>query len=102
MSYSDKMYAVIQAPFIDVSNWSNDWQGSVTKDQIVKNVKMAKDGDIINMHSVHEKTAQAVPEILAYFKAQGIQVVSVSELFHIRGQKLMTGVQYSKCPPAAE
>lgn len=97
VKYSDTMYSVIEAPFIDVSNWSNDWDNNVTKDQIVENVKKAKDGDIINMHSVHEKTAQAVPEILAYFKAQGIQVVSVSELYAIRGVKLMTGVKYSRC-----
>ncbi len=97
VSYSDDMYAVIDKPFIDVSCWSNDWQSSVTKEQIVDNVKKAEDGAIINMHSVHEKTAEAVPEILAYFKQQGIQVVSVSELFAIKGQKLMNGETYSKC-----
>ncbi len=97
VAYSDDMFAVIDKPFIDVSCWSNDWQSSVTKEQIVANVEKAKDGDIINMHSVHEKTAQAVPEILAYFKQEGIQVVSVSELFAIKGQKLMNGVKYSKC-----
>ncbi len=97
VAYSDDMYAVIDKPFIDVSCWSNDWQSSVTKERIVENVEQAKDGDIINMHSVHEKTAQAVPEILAYFKQKGIQVVSVSELFAIKGQKLMNGVKYNKC-----
>lgn len=98
VAYSDAMYKVIDAPFIDVSNWSNDYQGSVTKDDIVTNVCKAKDGDIINMHSVHEKTAQAVPEILAYFAKQGIQVVSVSELFAIRGKTLESGKKYYSCP----
>lgn len=99
VNYGNEMYAVINAPFIDVSRWSNDWQEDVTKDQIIKNVKEAVDGDIINMHSSQAKTAEAVPEILAYFKEQGIQVVSVSELFAVRGEKLMTGVKYFKCPP---
>lgn len=96
VAYSATMYAVIEKPFIDVSIWSNDYQTSVEKDAIVKNVteKLA-DGGIINMHSVHEKTAQAVPEILAYCKENGYQVVSVSELFAIKGKKLMTGVKYS-------
>ena len=90
------MYAVIEKPFIDVSVWSQDYQASVTKDDIVENVtKNLKDGDIINMHSVHEKTAQAVPEILKYCKDNGIQVVSVSELFAIKGKPLMTGVKYN-------
>ncbi len=94
VAYGDTMFEVIDAPIIDVSNWSHDYQDSVTKDQIVKNVKAARDGDIINMHSTYEKTADAVPEILAYFQEKGIQVVSVSELFAIRGKKLMKGVKY--------
>lgn len=98
VAYSDTMFAVIEAPFIDVSIWSQDYQDSVDKDAIVQNVtKNLADGGIINMHSVHEKTAQAVPEILAYCKENGYQVVSVSELFAIKGQKLMTGVKYFKC-----
>ena len=61
VAYSDTMYAVIEKPFIDVSVWSNDYVNSTTKEDLVENVtKNLKDGDIINMHSVHEKTAQAV------------------------------------------
>lgn len=97
VAYSDTMFAVIEKPFIDVSIWSNDYQDSVKKDAIVKNVVAGlADGGIINMHSVHEKTAQAVPEILEKCKEKGYQVVSVSELFYIKGQKLMTGVKYNK------
>ncbi len=95
VAYSDTMFEVIDKPFIDVSIWSNDYQDTVNKDAIVKNVtsKLA-DGGIINMHSVHEKTAQAVPEILAYCKEKGFQVVSVSELFAIKGKALEAGVKY--------
>ncbi len=95
VAYSKTMFNVIEKPFIDVSIWSHDYQESVDKDAIVKNVtSILADGGIINMHSVHEKTAQAVPEILAYCKEKGFQVVSVSELFAIKGKKLMTGVKY--------
>lgn len=99
VAYNDTMFEVIDKPFIDVSIWSNDYQDTVDKDAIVKNVtsKLADgkgDGGIINMHSVHEKTAQAVPEILAYCKENGYQVVSVSELFAIKGKPLEAGVKY--------
>lgn len=95
VEYSDAMFAVIEKPFIDVSIWSQDYQSSTTKDDLVRNVtNNLADGGIINMHSVHEKTAQAVPEILEYCKDNGYQVVSVSELFAIKGKKLMTGVKY--------
>lgn len=94
VAYSDAMFAVIEKPFIDVSIWSQDYQ-NIDKDAIVKNViNNLADGGIINMHSVHEKTAQAVPEILEYCKENDYQVVSVSELFAIKGKKLMTGVKY--------
>ena len=67
-----------------------------TKDDLVNNViNNLKDGGIINMHSVHQKTAEAVPEILEQCKDKGYQVVSVSELFAIKGKKLMTGVKYN-------
>lgn len=96
VAYSQAMYAVIEKPFIDVSIWSKDYQNSTTKDNLVNNViNNLKDGGIINMHSVHEKTAQAVPEILEQCKDKGYQVVSVSELFAIKGKKLMTGVKYN-------
>ena len=94
-AYSQAMYAVIEKPFIDVSIWSQDYQNSTTKDDLVNNViSNLKDGGIINMHSVHQKTAEAVPEILEQCKDKGYQVVSVSELFAIKGKKLMTGVKY--------
>lgn len=96
VAYSDTMFAVIEKPFIDVSVWSNDYVNSTTKEDLVENVtKNLKDGDIINMHSVHEKTAQAVPEILKYCKDNGIQVVGVSESFAIKGKALMTGKKYN-------
>lgn len=100
VAYSDTMFETIKAPLIDVSNWSNDWQSSVTTEQIITNVKRAKDGDIVNFHSTQVTTAEAVPTLLAYFKEQGVQIVSVSELFAVRGQKLMEGVKYSSCPPS--
>ena len=94
--YSQAMYAVIEKPFIDVSIWSQDYQNSTTKDDLVNNViNNLKDGGIINMHSVHDKTAEAVPEILEQCKDKGYQVVGVSELFAIKGKKLMTGVKYN-------
>lgn len=96
VAYSQAMYAVIEKPFIDVSIWSQDYQDKTTKDDLVNNViNNLKDGGIINMHSVHDKTAEAVPEILEQCKDKGYQVVGVSELFAIKGKKLMTGVKYN-------
>lgn len=98
LSVSSAMKGYIKAPFIQCAVDSKDWD-KATKEQIIENVKKAKDGDIVLMHETQTNTAQAVNELLDYFKEKGWQVVSVSELFAVRGKKLMTGTEYSSCAP---
>ena len=96
-SYSTTMFDCIKAPFIDCSVDSKDWSMGSTAEKIIENVKAAQDGDIILMHATYKTTAEAVPVLLEYFQEKGYQVVSVSELFAVRGQKLMTGQKYNSC-----
>lgn len=97
-SYSTTMFDCIKAPFIDCSVDSKDWSMGSTAEKIIENVKAAQDGDIILMHATYKTTAEAVPVLLEYFQEKGYQVVSVSELFAVREQKLVTGQKYSSCP----
>lgn len=98
LSVSNTMKESIEAPFIQCGTDSKDWD-KATKEQIVANVKAAKDGDIVLMHETQKNTADAINEILDYFEEKGWQVVSVSELFAVRGKKLITGTEYSSCAP---
>lgn len=95
--YSTTMFDCIKAPFIDCSVDSKDWHMGSTAEEIIENVKAAQDGDIILMHETYKTTAEAVPVLLEYFQEKGYQVVSVSELFAVREQKLMTGQKYNSC-----
>ncbi len=99
LAYSDTMYANIAAPFIDCAVDSKDWDNA-TAEEIVANVTAAKDGDIVLMHVNQAKTLEALPAILEYYAEAGIQIVSVSELFAVRGEALADGVQYGSCPAA--
>lgn len=57
-----------------------DWK-SHNPDEILKIVKEnVKDGSIILMHDIHETSAQAVEPVLKFLKAEGYDIVSVSEL----------------------
>ncbi len=100
LSISQTMLDYIPSPFINCATDSKDWNNA-TVEEIVANVTSAKDGDIILMHETENETVEALPEIIAYFQEQGVQIVSVSELFAVRGVDLMTGTKYSSCPPAS-
>ncbi len=83
----------VNAPLINASRDTQDWNNA-TKDQILTTLKNAQDGDFILMHANYQTTATAVKEALEYYDEQGIQVVSVSELFYIKGRQLTTGTLY--------
>ncbi|MCH5251818.1 MAG: polysaccharide deacetylase family protein [Lachnospiraceae bacterium] len=88
------MQGYINAPFIDCSVDSKDWDGATTA-KIIENVEKAQDGDIVLMHETEANTVAAIETLLQYFQDKGWQVVSVSELFKAKGKKLMTGTKYS-------
>lgn len=88
-------------PLINCGIDSGDWNGA-TKDQIVSKIKAAMadgslDNQIVLMHETYEATAAAMEELLPYMKAQGWQVVSVSELFKANGKTLQAGTAYNNC-----
>lgn len=99
LATSATMRECINAPFVHCGVDSKDWDKATTE-KIIENVKKAKDGDIILMHETENNTVEAVPVLLDYFKEQGWQVVSVSELFLARGQKMTPGQDHHSCPPA--
>lgn len=100
LATSATMRECINAPFVHCGVDSKDWVEGTKTEQIIENVKKAKDGDIILMHETQNNTVEAVPVLLDYFEEQGWQVVSVSELFLVRGQKMTPGEDHHRCPPA--
>ncbi len=85
----------IPYPFILWSLDTNDWKKSNTSDSIYQYVtENVTDGDIILMHDMYEKTAEAVPRILDWLQQNGYQVGSVSELFQTKGVEVQNGVKY--------
>lgn len=94
LAISKTMLGYINAPFINCAVDSKDWNKATVED-IIKNVKTAKDGDIVLMHETENNTVEALEPLLQYFAEQDIQVVSVTQLFAAKGKTLITGTQYS-------
>ena len=82
---------------IDTGDWNN-----ASKDQIVQKIKSAmNDGSLRNAvilcHETYDTTAAAIEELAPYLKAQGWQIVTVSEMFAANGKQLKTGDVNNYC-----
>ncbi|MBQ3029518.1 MAG: 1,4-beta-xylanase, partial [Lachnospiraceae bacterium] len=69
---------------------------NVTAEQIVNTINtQKKDGAIVLMHQPYSTTATAMETIIPQLVAEGWQIVSVSELFKVKGLELKDGQVYN-------
>ena len=88
-------------PLISCAIDTKDWNGA-SKDQIVNTIKSnMSNGNLRNSivlcHENYSTTASAMEEVLPYLKAQGWQVVTISEMFAVNGKSLNGGQVYTRC-----
>ena len=102
LDYNDSVQQTLhEAPFITCAIDTEDWN-KASKDQIINTIKtnMASGqlkNAIVLAHENHDTTASAMEEIFPYLKANGWQVVTISEMFAINGKKLQGGQVYTRC-----
>lgn len=73
-----------------------DWKYHNSKrlsDYILDNVR---DGDIVLMHDIYSATVNGVDMVIPKLMDRGYRIVSVSELFSIRGMELESGKVYGR------
>ena len=78
----------IKRPIVMWSVDSRDWEAqsvSTIKANVLKDIS---DGDIIIMHDGYESTIKGTQEVLKELSKQHYRVVSVSELFELKGVKI--------------
>jgi peptidoglycan/xylan/chitin deacetylase (PgdA/CDA1 family) len=81
-------------PLILWSVDTEDWRYRRT-DRLIKYVrKHRRNGAVILMHDIHPSTVRAAEPIIRELKANGYQLVTVSELAAIRGEKFGAGTVY--------
>ena len=66
---------------MEVVNWTNDsldWKIKTT-DGIVQHVlKQSAPGDIVLLHSIHERSVQALPSVIDGLRAQGCRFTTLA------------------------
>lgn len=87
-------------PMITCSVDTQDWNNA-SKDQIVSTIKNAMNngslnGSIVLCHETYSTTAAAMEELAPYLKSQGWQIVTISEMFAVKGKQLNGGQIYTK------
>lgn len=92
---------VQSAAGLPLAMWSVDtldWE--LKNAESVKNyvLNIAKDGDIILLHDIHETSIQAMLQIIPELVNRGYQLVTVSEMAAARGVTLENGQKYYEFP----
>lgn len=70
----------LKLPSIGAAHAAYDWEEKSTRESITERCSQAGPGDIVLLHTWSEKTAAALPAIIANLRAKGLRFVTVSEL----------------------
>ena len=95
-SSNKRVRSSIDRPIIVWDIDTLDWKYHNSKrlsDYILKNVQ---DGDIVLMHDIYSATVNGVDMVIPKLMERGYRVVSVSELFSIKGKELENGKVYGR------
>lgn len=95
-SYDSRLKAEVEMPMILWSIDTEDWKSRDAEKVSQHVIQNAKDGDIVLMHDLYESTAEAVEAIVPALINKGFQLVTISELYEVRGEVLEVGNIYSR------
>lgn len=93
-NYNKTVSSNAGVPMIYWSVDTLDWKyrnSTYVKNTIIDN---AKDGDIILLHDIHQTSVEGFKLALPKLKKKGYELVTVTELYKIKGKKLKKGVMY--------
>lgn len=93
-SHNERMRNIVDLPMILWTIDTEDWKSKNAKavsDHVLKNIK---DGSIVLMHDIYGSTSQAVKVIVPELIKQGYQLVTISELYELKGMTLEAGIVY--------
>ena len=75
---------------------TEDWKDETSTSQIVQTIKNAMsngsgNGAVVLCHETKDKTVAAIQELAPYIKAQGWQIVTISEMYAAKGKSIPYG-----------
>lgn len=95
LSTNTSVKNTVREPMINCSIDSKDWDGATTEQIINTITTQKKDGAIVLMHENYNSTATAMEILIPQLVSEGWQIVSVSELFKVKGLELADGSVYN-------
>ncbi len=86
----ERVLSLIDYPFMNWNVDTLDWDEKTTCEYIISSVlDNASDGSVVLMHSIYEKTAQALETIIPVLLERGFELVTVSEMYKRKGEELL-------------
>lgn len=82
--YGSSNATVEAAAGLPIVNWTIDtldWQNRNPQIILEKVKAQAQSGGVILMHDIHQTTADALPDVIAFLKEEGYQFVTVNEMY---------------------
>ena len=96
---NDSVKATIPMPLMLWSVDTLDWK-SRNADAVTSNIlNNVKDGDIILMHDLYDSTKEASFKVIPELINRGYQLVTVSEMYQLKGVELQAGGRYTNIDP---
>lgn len=96
-SFNDTVSKIVDVPMIYWSVDTLDWKYR-NVDYVYREImKTADDGEIILLHDSHPTTVDGFIKALPKLKKKGYELVTVSELFKLKGKKMKPGTMYYSC-----
>ncbi len=94
----DTLRSRIEAPIILWSVDPRDWEDEDVARQTAAIVEAAQDGDIILLHDIYPSSVDTALQAVDGLMARGFRLVTVEELFHLRGIDPQNGKVYRRLP----
>lgn len=94
--------AKVNLPFIEWDVDTKDWTGK-SKNGVLSVVKeLTKDGSIILMHDIKEKTPESAKAVIEWLHQNGYLCVTVEDLFYVNGRPMEPNKVYYRVDPYTE
>lgn len=93
-NYDDRVFELTGTPLILWSVDTEDWKSRDAASVVAIVTQQAYDGAIILLHDIYPSTVEAIPAIIDNLRANGFELVTVSELADNRHIKLSAGESY--------
>ena len=93
-SYNDTVKKYCFTPLITWNLDSEDWKSRDTATIVAHVMDEMKDRRIVLMHDIHTFTIEAAEQLIPLLKAEGYEIVTLTEMFYYKGVELENGGVY--------